>query len=181
MKATHIFLGRSWQYDHGNMIARGEQRTSKNEVEERKRKKKIKRRRKKEKMREKKERRTLPAGFKKMLESFHDIFPKDIPQGWLPNRGIEHQTNFTMGATLPSRTACKANLEESKEIKQQLDKLIEKSWVYLSLANVCFPVYLQLSNFTTGFKEMLKRKSPCAFKPYGSNMHCDHYLAIDLI
>ncbi|RDX87244.1 hypothetical protein CR513_31305, partial [Mucuna pruriens] len=43
-----------------------------------------------------------------------------------------------MGVILPRIDAYKANLEESKEVQQQLDKLIEKAWVwvYLSLANV---------------------------------------------
>ncbi|RDX80361.1 hypothetical protein CR513_39100, partial [Mucuna pruriens] len=40
----------------------------------------------------------LPVGFKQMLESFQDIFPKDIPRGLPPIRGIDHQIDFIMGA-----------------------------------------------------------------------------------
>ncbi|RDX75901.1 hypothetical protein CR513_44189, partial [Mucuna pruriens] len=40
----------------------------------------------------------------------------DILRGLPPIIGIEHQIDFTMGATLPTRAVCIANLEESKEI-----------------------------------------------------------------
>ncbi|RDY05371.1 hypothetical protein CR513_10810, partial [Mucuna pruriens] len=66
---------------------------------------------------------------KKILESFYDIFPKDIPRGWPPIKGIEHQTNFMMGATLPSKAAYKANLEESKEIDQNNDEEEEEEYL----------------------------------------------------
>ncbi|RDX76404.1 hypothetical protein CR513_43608, partial [Mucuna pruriens] len=44
---------------------------------------------------------------------FQEIFPKDILCGLPPIRGIEHQIDSTMGATLPNNAAYKANLEES--------------------------------------------------------------------
>ncbi|RDY12215.1 Retrovirus-related Pol polyprotein from transposon gypsy, partial [Mucuna pruriens] len=61
----------------------------------------------------------LPIGFKKTLEGFKGIFPKEIKHGLPPNKGIKHQIDFTMGATLLNRVAYKANLEESKEIQQE--------------------------------------------------------------
>ncbi|RDY14156.1 hypothetical protein CR513_00823, partial [Mucuna pruriens] len=40
------------------------------------------------------------------------------------HKGIEHQIDFTLGATLPNRATNR--VEKSKEIQQQVDKLIEK-------------------------------------------------------
>ncbi|RDX72982.1 hypothetical protein CR513_47464, partial [Mucuna pruriens] len=75
----------------------------------------MKLRREKEKKRMKGEERKINEGEKRkkdvaskaiMLESFHDIFPKDIPRGWPPIRGTKHQTYFTMGATLSRFRKC---------------------------------------------------------------------------
>ncbi|RDY00533.1 hypothetical protein CR513_16272, partial [Mucuna pruriens] len=61
----------------------------------------------------------LPSVFKEMLECFFkDLFPKDIPRGLPPIKGIEHHINFTLGPTLPNKIAYRANLEESREIQQ---------------------------------------------------------------
>ncbi|RDY13436.1 hypothetical protein CR513_01647, partial [Mucuna pruriens] len=54
--------------------------------------------------------------FTKMLESFQRLFPKKIPYGLPPIRGIKHQINFIMGATLLNQATYRANLEENKEI-----------------------------------------------------------------
>ncbi|RDX72593.1 hypothetical protein CR513_47897, partial [Mucuna pruriens] len=35
-----------------------------------------------------------------MLEEFKDIFPKKIPRGLPPIRGIEHQIDFVLGYVL---------------------------------------------------------------------------------
>ncbi|RDX87085.1 hypothetical protein CR513_31498, partial [Mucuna pruriens] len=58
----------------------------------------------------------LLIGFKQMLESIQDIFPKEISRGLSSITGIEHQRDFTMRATLPNQAAYRANLEESKKI-----------------------------------------------------------------
>ncbi|RDY05366.1 hypothetical protein CR513_10804, partial [Mucuna pruriens] len=53
-----------------------------------------------------------------MLEEFKDIFPKKMPRGLPPIRGIEHQIDFVLGFSLPDQLVYKANLEESKEIQR---------------------------------------------------------------
>ncbi|RDX88101.1 hypothetical protein CR513_30357, partial [Mucuna pruriens] len=47
---------------------------------------------------------------------FQDIFLKDIPHGLPPINEIEHQIDFTMGATFPNKAVYRANFEERKEI-----------------------------------------------------------------
>ncbi|RDX81440.1 hypothetical protein CR513_37881, partial [Mucuna pruriens] len=69
-----------------------------------------------------------------------DIFPKDIPLGLPPIKGIEHY--FTMEATLPNRVAYRANPEENKEIQQQVRKLIEKGWIRESKSPCVVPMIL---------------------------------------
>ncbi|RDX95721.1 hypothetical protein CR513_21722, partial [Mucuna pruriens] len=69
------------------------------------------------------------AWFREMLESFKDLFPNGIPRSLPPIRGIEHHIDFTLGATFPNREAYRANPEESREIQQQVGKLVEKGWV----------------------------------------------------
>ncbi|RDY14586.1 hypothetical protein CR513_00337, partial [Mucuna pruriens] len=89
------------------------------------REKNSKKRRNKKRMREKKERRMdfpneLSIQRKKMKkkenegQGDHENSPKDIPHGLPPIRGIEHQIDLIMVATLPNRAAYRANLEESK-------------------------------------------------------------------
>ncbi|RDX95491.1 hypothetical protein CR513_21985, partial [Mucuna pruriens] len=73
----------------------------------------------------------LPTRFREMLESFKDLFPKDIPKGFPSIRGIEHHIDFTLGATLPNMATYKVNPEENKEI-QQVGKLVEKGWIHES-------------------------------------------------
>ncbi|RDY08378.1 hypothetical protein CR513_07395, partial [Mucuna pruriens] len=47
-----------------------------------------------------------------------------------------------MTTTFPNRTAYGANLEESKEIQQHVDKLIEKGWVRETKSPCVFPMIL---------------------------------------
>ncbi|RDY09359.1 hypothetical protein CR513_06276, partial [Mucuna pruriens] len=65
-------------------------------------------------------------GFQDMLERYKRIFPKEMPQGLPPFRGIEHHNDLIIGASLPNRPTYKANCKESTEIHKQVEKLLEK-------------------------------------------------------
>ncbi|XP_052736725.1 uncharacterized protein LOC128197914 [Vigna angularis] len=60
---------------------------------------------------------TLSLAIQKLLKEFDDLFPKEIPNGLPPLRGIEHQIDFIPGATLPNRPAYRTNPQETKEIE----------------------------------------------------------------
>jgi len=48
------------------------------------------------------------------LQEFKDVFPKEIPHGLPPSRGIEHQIDLLPGASLPNRLAYKSNPQETQ-------------------------------------------------------------------
>jgi hypothetical protein len=62
----------------------------------------------------------LPRAITNLLKEFKDIFSAKIPPGLPPLRGIEHQIDLIPRATLPNHAAYRTNLEETKEIQQQV-------------------------------------------------------------
>ena len=70
------------------------------------------------------------------------MFPKEIPQGLLPLRGIEHQINLVPGIVLPNRLTYKSNPQETHEIEKQVTDLMTKGWVEKSLSPCVVPVIL---------------------------------------
>jgi hypothetical protein len=59
----------------------------------------------------------LPRTITNLLQEFKDIFPAEIPPRLPPLRGIEHQIDLILGASLPNRAAYRTNPEEAKEIQ----------------------------------------------------------------
>jgi hypothetical protein len=62
----------------------------------------------------------LPHAITNLLQEFKDVFPVEIPPGLPPLRGIEHQIDLILGASLPNRAAYRTNPEEMKEIQRQV-------------------------------------------------------------
>ena len=56
--------------------------------------------------------------FVDLLQEFEDLFPKEMPSGLPPIRGIEHQIDFILGAAIPNRLAYRTNPSEPKEIQK---------------------------------------------------------------
>jgi len=81
------------------------------------------------------------------LSFFEFIFPNLFqtqfqPPGQSPKRGIEHQINFILGASLPNRAAYHTNPEKTKEIQQQVEELMIKRYVEESLSPYEVPILL---------------------------------------
>ena len=55
-------------------------------------------------------------------------------------RGIEHQINLILGATLPNRVAYRTNPEETKEIQWQVQDLLDHGYVRESLSPCVAPI-----------------------------------------
>nr|XP_012466476.1 unnamed protein product [Gossypium raimondii] len=77
---------------------------------------------------------------------FKDVFQEDVPSGLPPFRGIEHQIDFILGATIPNRPAYRSNPEETKELQRQVAELMEKVYIRESLSPCAVPVLLVLRN-----------------------------------
>ncbi|TYK21798.1 uncharacterized protein E5676_scaffold991G00020 [Cucumis melo var. makuwa] len=66
---------------------------------------------------------------------FNDMFPhEDAPMGLPPLRGIEHQIDLILGATLPNMAAYRTNPTETKEIQRQVEELMDKGYIRESMS-----------------------------------------------
>ena len=81
---------------------------------------------------------SLPPKIENLLKEFEDIFPKEGPIGLPPFRGIEHQIDLVLGASLPNRPSYRTNPQETKEIESQVQELLGKGWVQKSLSPCVF-------------------------------------------
>ncbi|KAI3453664.1 hypothetical protein Pfo_010327 [Paulownia fortunei] len=77
---------------------------------------------------------------------FEDVFPEEVPPGLPPIRGIKHQIDFIPSATILNRLAYKSNPKETKELQQQVHKLMEKGYVRESMSLCAVPVLLVPKN-----------------------------------
>lgn len=77
---------------------------------------------------------SMPPAVANLLQEYGDVFPKEIPPGLPPIRGIEHQINLIPGASLPNRAPYRTNPEETKEIARQVQDLLDKGYIRESLS-----------------------------------------------
>jgi hypothetical protein len=84
----------------------------------------------------------LPRTITNLLQEFKDVFRAEIPPGLPPLRGIEHQLDLIPGASLPNRAAYRTNAEDTKEIQQQLQELLDNGYVRESLSHCAVSVIL---------------------------------------
>ncbi|OMO51714.1 reverse transcriptase [Corchorus capsularis] len=84
----------------------------------------------------------LPSNIVSLLSDYVDVFPKEIPNGLPPIRGIEHQIDFIPGAQIPNKPAYRTDPEETKELEKQVGELLQKGFVRKSLFLCAVPVLL---------------------------------------
>jgi hypothetical protein len=84
----------------------------------------------------------IPPAVTKLLQDFADVFPKDLPPGLPPIRGIEHQIDLIPSAQLPNRAPYRTNPDETKEIQRQVQALLDKGYIRESLSPCSVPVLL---------------------------------------
>jgi hypothetical protein len=77
---------------------------------------------------------TFPSIVFDELQKYGDVFPDEVPPGLTLKRGIEQLIDLVPGASLPNRAAYHTNLEETKEIQQQVEELIKKGYIQESLS-----------------------------------------------
>ena len=69
-----------------------------------------------------------------LLQTFHHVFPQEIPQGQPPQRSIQHKINLIPGSTLPNKPAYRMNSQETQEIQRQVNDLLSKGLIRDSLS-----------------------------------------------
>jgi len=84
----------------------------------------------------------VPSIVKVLLQEFKDVFPDNILSGLPPIRGIEHQIDFVLGASIPNRSAYRSNLEETKELQRQVGELMSKGYIRESMSPCAVLVFL---------------------------------------
>ncbi|CAM8977654.1 unnamed protein product [Rhodiola kirilowii] len=84
----------------------------------------------------------LPSAFSRVLQDYKDVFPREVPAGLPPLRGIEHQIDLIPGASFPNRPPYCTNPEETKDIQRQVQKLLNKGYVRERLSPCAVPVIL---------------------------------------
>ncbi|RDX95742.1 hypothetical protein CR513_21684, partial [Mucuna pruriens] len=137
MEATHVLLGRPWQYDRKvtlkplnpkkvlkDQIKMKQKRDEEKKEKEKERKEKEKKgatNKEKKVKKNKIEHESLLASRKSFKKRY---FPKKMPHGLPPIRGIEHQIDFVPSASFPNHLAYRENPKKSKEIqnKQRVGK-----------------------------------------------------------
>jgi hypothetical protein len=84
----------------------------------------------------------IPPAVANLLQEYADVFPKDLPPGLPPLRGIEHQIDLIPGTQLPNRAPYCTNPDETKEIQRQVQTLLDKGYIRESLSPCSVPVLL---------------------------------------
>jgi hypothetical protein len=77
-----------------------------------------------------------------VLQVFSDLFLEEVPAALPPLRGIEHQIDLIPGASLPNRAPYRTNPKETKEIQKQVQALLDKGYIRVSLSHCDVPVIL---------------------------------------
>ncbi|XP_019179088.1 PREDICTED: uncharacterized protein LOC109174301 [Ipomoea nil] len=120
-----------------------------------------------------------------------DLFPKEMPKGLPPLRGIEHQIDFVPGSTLPNRPAYKTNPVEAKEIQKQVEELLEIGHIRESLSPCAVPVLIApkkdgtwrmcvdcraINNITIKYRFPIPRLDDMLDELYGANKSQEKHL-----
>nr|XP_016469595.1 PREDICTED: uncharacterized protein LOC107791946 [Nicotiana tabacum] len=80
---------------------------------------------------------------KKKALDFEYVFPKDLPKGLPPFRGIEHQIDFMPRSQIPNKPPYRrSNPEEKKELQRQVEELLDKGFIRESMSPCSVPVLL---------------------------------------
>ena len=105
----------------------------------------------------------------KSIIEFVDVMPEEIPHGFLPIRGIQHQIDLIPGLVFPNKLASMKSPKEHEEFKTQVDDFLDKGLVQeseSSYVELCWcmkkmdlGVYVLIANLSTTFLFMRKQDS----------------------
>jgi hypothetical protein len=81
----------------------------------------------------------LPSAIANLLQEYMDVFTSELTPSIV---GIQHKIYLVPGASLPNRTAYRANLEETIEIQRQVQDPLDHGYIHESLSPWFVPVLL---------------------------------------
>ena len=84
----------------------------------------------------------LPKEVKNMLGDYQDIIVDDLPDALPPKRSISHHIDLIPGARLPNKAAYRMTPRENEEIKNQVQKWLDKGLIKESLSPCTVPTML---------------------------------------
>jgi hypothetical protein len=92
----------------------------------------------------------IPPAVANLLQEYANVFSKDLPLGLPSFGGIEHQIDLIPGAQLPNRAPYRTNPDETKEIRRQVQALLDKGYIRDSISSCSVPVVLFLRKMVRG-------------------------------
>ena len=84
----------------------------------------------------------LPEEIQELLENFADIVVDELPHSLPPIRSINHHIDLILGASLPNKTAYRLTPRENEEVKNKVQKLLDKGLVRESPSPCAVPTLL---------------------------------------
>lgn len=85
----------------------------------------------------------VPPSLDPLLEEFKDLMPAELPKVLPPRRAIDHEISLIPGARPPARGAYRMAPPELKELRRQLDELLDAGFIRPSKAPYGAPVLFQ--------------------------------------
>ena len=79
---------------------------------------------------------------KSLVQYFCHLFPEEIPSGLPPKRDIQHHIDLIPSSVLPNKPAYRMNSKETVEIQRQVEELMSKGLVRVSLSPYVVPALL---------------------------------------
>ena len=71
----------------------------------------------------------LPKDMQQVILAFQDVFPKQLPAGLPPARGVDHRIELEPGAPPPSRPTYHLSHKELEELDAQLKEYSANGWI----------------------------------------------------
>ena len=85
---------------------------------------------------------TLASIVLDLLQAYKNVFLEEVPPGLSLKQRIKHQIDLVLGAPLPNWPSYRTNPEETKEIRRQVQELLDKCYVRESFSPCAVPVIL---------------------------------------
>jgi transposase InsO family protein len=71
----------------------------------------------------------IPSALQFLLEQYTDVFPDELPNGLPPERSVKLNIDLLPGTKPVKRPIYKLSIDELKEVKKQVDELLEKGFI----------------------------------------------------